>query len=87
MAASPAHLAPLVAIMLVLPCLASANEHRSRVARGFQREPLPINRAGERPLSRLLTRSHGAARVRREPRRRLDAAGWKKGWARVTFLS
>ena len=43
MAASPARLAPLAAIMLVLPCLASANEHRSRaVAREFEREhPCP----------------------------------------------
>jgi hypothetical protein len=39
-AASPARLAPLVAIvMLALPCLASTSEQRSRaVAREFQRE-------------------------------------------------
>jgi hypothetical protein len=42
--ASPARLGPFVAIvMLALPCLASASEHRSRaVAREFQREhPCP----------------------------------------------
>jgi hypothetical protein len=59
-AASPARLALLAAIMLVLPCLASANEHRSRaVAREFEREhPCPLDRAGERPVSRLLERPH-----------------------------